>query len=92
MAVRKPENTRRHLCHPMAVQQAGLGVILAMLLITAAGMATSFFQGTLGPFMRSAVFDQNSRSVSSASGGTGAGGGPSLLSPHRWLFLEKTCM
>lgn len=57
----------------MAVQQAGLGVILTMLLITAPGMAAAFFQGTLGQFMHYSVFDQNSRNVPSASGGAGSG-------------------
>ena len=59
----------------MAVQQAGLGVILTMLLITAPGMAASFFQGTLGQFMHYSVFDQNNRNVPSANGGAGSGGG-----------------
>lgn len=60
----------------MAVQQAGLGIILTMLLITAPGMAASFFQGTLGQFMHYSVFDQNSRNVPSANGGAGSGSAP----------------
>ena len=57
----------------MAVQEAGLGVILTMLLITAPGMPAAFFQGTLGQFMHYSVFDQNGRNVPSANRGAGSG-------------------
>lgn len=56
----------------MAVQQAGLGVILTMLLITVPGMAAAFFQGTLGQFMHYSAFDKEARGVPSAHGPAGA--------------------
>lgn len=56
----------------MAIQQAGLGTILTMLLITAPGMAAAFFQGTLGQFMHYSAFDQNPRNMPSAQGPAGS--------------------
>lgn len=65
----------------MAVQQAGLGVILTMLLITAPGMAAAFFQGTLGQFVHYSAFDNNGRNVPSAYGPAGSGAAQQTSAP-----------
>lgn len=67
----------------MAIQQAGLGTILTMLLITAPGMAANFFQGTLGQFIHYSMFDQNSRNVPSAQGSAGSGRAPDRQSSEQ---------
>ena len=59
----------------MAMQQGVVGVILTMLLVTAPGMAASFFQGTLGQFMHYSTLDARGGPQPGPGGPAGSPGG-----------------
>ena len=59
----------------MAMQQGVVGVILTMLLVTAPGMAASFFQGTLGQFMHYSALDARGGPQPGPGGPAGSPGG-----------------
>ena len=61
----------------MAMQQVVVGVILTMLLVTAPGMAASFFQGTLGQFVHYSQLD--ARGAQPGPGGPAGSPGASRL-------------